>query len=145
MAVLITPFAFALASDHREALVRKAARVLGADGYCLLTERDPAAHQFDKEQHLSAVGFFQLLPAYGFVTMLDRRIWQQPVTVPFLHNWAHQRQPYLQLAALTDTDCEAGLDDLRGELEALNLEHFRLSQLVVSNDTARCPSLSAVS
>ena len=156
-AVLITPFAFALASDHREALVRKAARVLGADGYCLLTEPDPAAmpgywlyrffpaaHQFDKEQHPSAVGLFQWLQAYGFVTMLDWQIWQQPVTVQLFHNWALQRQPYPQLATLTDTDREAGLDNLRGELEALDLDHLQLSQLVVSNGTARCPSLSPV-
>jgi hypothetical protein len=62
--------------------------------------------------------------------MLERQIWQQPVAVPFAHNWAHQRQPCPQLVTLTDTDREAGLDDLPAELEALDLDHLQLLQLV---------------
>ncbi len=146
MAVLITPFVFALALDHREALVSEAARVLDPQGYWLLTEPDPAAmpaywlykllpaaRQFDLERHLSAGGLYQLLQAYGFAPTLERQIWQQSVTASILMDWVERRQFFPQLAALTDIDCQAGLDKL-GRIS----EDLPPSQVVVLSTLARC-------
>ncbi len=148
LAVLITPFVFALAPDHREALVREAARVLEPEGYWLLTEPDPtampgywlyqlfpAARQFDRERHLSTAGFYQLLQAYGFAPTLERQIWQQAVAGPVLVDWVGQHQHFPQVGALADVDCQAGLDRLR-----MVPEDMLLSQVVVLWGVARFSS-----
>ena len=128
LAVLITPFVFALAPDQRERMVFEATRVLDPESYWLLTEPDPAAmpgywlyqvfpaaRRFDLDRRLSAGGLYQLLQTYGFAPTLKRKTWQQPLTGSILTGWVEQRQAFHQLTSLTDVDYQAGLEKLEGK------------------------------